>query len=117
MFSTKLMFPDGKSKRIIRIKNIVYCKADNCYTEIYLLGESKPFCVSKNIKSIEKMMPKGQFFRSHQSYLINIDFIENLLPKKHLIELKTGKMTKLSRRMYQKLRNTMSFNHKKLPNS
>jgi len=105
-----ILIPDGKVKRVILIKNVIYCKSDNCYTEFFINGIDKPLCMSKNLKSIEQFLPKDQFVRSHQSYLINVDFIDNFQPRSHIVKLKTGKSVKLSRRMYQKLRKSILEN-------
>jgi two-component system LytT family response regulator len=55
--------------------NILYCKAEGCYTTIYdIFG--KKITISKPLKEIETQLKKFSiFFRIHKSYLVNISYI------------------------------------------
>lgn len=57
------------------INNIIRLVADGSYTEVYL-KDKKKIVVSKNIKEFEDLLPEPDFFRPHQSHLINMNFFE-----------------------------------------
>ncbi|HMQ08007.1 MAG TPA: LytTR family DNA-binding domain-containing protein [Saprospiraceae bacterium] len=55
----------------IPVDQIVYCAADNNYTQIHSL-EGKHILASRTLKEIEIMLEDHDFLRIHQSYLINL---------------------------------------------
>ncbi|NNL92212.1 MAG: LytTR family transcriptional regulator, partial [Saprospiraceae bacterium] len=59
----------------LEITEIVYLEADSNYTTIYLLDGQKHL-TSKTIKYFEEKLSHHNFFRPHQSYLINAEFIK-----------------------------------------
>lgn len=58
----------------IKIKDITYCKSEKNYTELYL-DNGKKLLISKTLKDFELMLIDFGFFRVHQSYLVNMNFI------------------------------------------
>ncbi|MBK7886908.1 MAG: LytTR family transcriptional regulator DNA-binding domain-containing protein [Bacteroidetes bacterium] len=52
---------------------MIYCKASNNYTEIYLTGKNKKV-ISKTLQGSKPCFPV-LFFRAHDSYLVNFRFI------------------------------------------
>lgn len=54
---------------------IIFCKADGSYTRFHLT-ENRNLIISKPLKSYQNLLPENQFFRSHQSYLVNLDFVK-----------------------------------------
>lgn len=61
----------------IRPEDILYCKANDCYTYFFLKGD-KQHLVSKRLKEYEEKLTSYNFFRIHRSYLININHIERI---------------------------------------
>jgi two-component system LytT family response regulator len=59
---------------IVQIQDILYCKCDNSSTTFYLTNHV-PIIISRSIKEVEKQLAESNFFRSHQSYLVNIGHI------------------------------------------
>jgi two-component system LytT family response regulator len=59
----------------VKIKEIVRCMADKNYTEVFL-HNGKRLVLSKTLKDFEELLISHGFFRTHQSHLINIRFIE-----------------------------------------
>lgn len=59
---------------IVLIKDIVYCKSNNSITSFYLYN-GQQIVVSTSLKEYEKQLSRHSFFRSHQSYLVNINYI------------------------------------------
>ncbi|MBW9158274.1 LytTR family DNA-binding domain-containing protein [Clostridium sp. FP2] len=67
------------NKMIVRsITQISYCEAKERETLIYINGEQ--YNVSCSISEFYKKLPKEFFFRSHRSYIINIDKILEIVP-------------------------------------
>ncbi len=59
---------------LVLVRDILYCKSDNGSTTFYLTNH-EPIVVSRSIKEFEKLLGPSSFFRSHQSYLVNISHI------------------------------------------
>ena len=53
---------------------LVRCEANGAYTTIYTSKKEK-IIASRNIKEYEEMFPKNQFFRVHNSHLVNVNRI------------------------------------------
>lgn len=68
----KITLPQQDGFEIIDTADIMYCKADDNYTEIYLNNNKKKL-VSKTLKYIEERLKDGNFARVHKSYLVNVN--------------------------------------------
>ncbi|WP_288982254.1 LytTR family DNA-binding domain-containing protein [uncultured Flavobacterium sp.] len=65
---------------LVKIKDIIYCKADGKYTEFVLLN--KVIIVSsKNLGEYSSMLIKNNFFRIHHSYIVNVNQILKITKK------------------------------------
>ena len=60
--------------------DILYCKAEGAYTNFFMLNGDKHE-VSKSLVNYEKLLPNDIFYRIHNSYLVNINFISRYLNK------------------------------------
>jgi two-component system LytT family response regulator len=85
----------GKTVYVV-MDDIIYCKSDGNYTEIHLVNNQKEM-VSKKLKEIE-VMTNNSFFRVHNSYVVNINFIREFVKSdgQYLI-LKNGTSIPISR--------------------
>ena len=70
----KITIPQQNGFEVIETETILYCKADDNYTEIYL-NTNKKKLVSKTLKYFEVALTEYGFARIHKSYLVNIDAI------------------------------------------
>ena len=68
---------DGKVYLIDR-DDVIMLKSDKSYTTIYLKSEQQ-ILVSKTLKEVEKKFNTPQFFRVHNSYLINLNHVKEYL--------------------------------------
>ncbi len=59
---------------LVEPDEIIYCKSDGSYTQVFLEGDRKEL-VSKSIKQIENLCTGSQFLRVHKSYIVNTDKI------------------------------------------
>ncbi|MEP2281123.1 LytTR family DNA-binding domain-containing protein [Maribacter sp.] len=67
----KLTLPQQDGFQVLNIAEILYCKADDNYTEIYLLN--KKILVSKTLKYFEDALNDYPFARVHKSFLVNVN--------------------------------------------
>ncbi|MFK5958063.1 MAG: LytTR family DNA-binding domain-containing protein [Lutibacter sp.] len=58
--------------------DVIMLKSDKSYTTIFLKSEQQ-ILVSKTLKEVEKKFPFPEFFRVHNSYLINLNHIKEYL--------------------------------------
>lgn len=68
---------DGKIY-LLEQDDVVMLKSDKSYTTIYLKDESQ-IIVSKTLKEVEKKFDFNQFYRVHNSYLINTNHVKEYL--------------------------------------
>jgi two-component system LytT family response regulator len=67
----KITLPQQDGFQVLNVANILYCKADDNYTEIHL--EKKKILVSKTLKYFEEALSQFPFVRIHKSYLVNVN--------------------------------------------
>lgn len=70
--SGKITIPQLDGFEVLETSTILYCKADDNYTEIYL-NNSKKKLVSKTLKYFEEALKDSGFARVHKSFLINVN--------------------------------------------
>ncbi|WP_248724226.1 LytTR family DNA-binding domain-containing protein [Seonamhaeicola sp. ML3] len=68
----KITIPQLDGFEILNTSDILYCKADDNYTEIYL-DNNKKKVVSKTLKYFEEALKGHSFARVHKSYLVNVN--------------------------------------------
>ncbi|WP_422081715.1 LytR/AlgR family response regulator transcription factor [Ulvibacterium sp.] len=67
----KITLPQQDGFQVLNVSEILYCKADDNYTEIYL--ENKKILVSKTLKYFEEALSDFSFARIHKSFLVNVN--------------------------------------------
>ena len=77
----KITIPQQNGFEVIETSSILYCKADDNYTEIYLNNERKKL-VSKTLKYFEDALTDSGFVRVHKSFLVNVNEITKYLKGK-----------------------------------
>ena len=85
----RLVLRSQEGFQIINFESLMYCKSDKGYTTFYL-ENGKSYMASKSIKEFEGQLPSRQFVKTHQSYIVNMDFVERY-DKDGYIFLKSGK--------------------------
>jgi two-component system LytT family response regulator len=69
----KLTLPQLDGFIVLNTDDILYCKADDNYTEIYLAD--KKHLVSKTLRYLEQALEAYPFARIHKSYVVNVNEI------------------------------------------
>ena len=83
----------------IKMVDIMYCKSDGRYTKFYL--ENGDVCMSsKNIGEYEeKVLDNGNFFRVHNSFIINMRFLRRIIKLDgNSCEMQNGLVIPISKR-------------------
>lgn len=62
---------------VVNINQIIRCEACRNYTRFFV-SNKKAILVSKGLKDFEKTLSSDQFYRPHQSHLINLSFVNRL---------------------------------------
>ena len=71
----KLALPTSDGLIFVQIENIIYCEASSNYTQIFT-QDGKKHLVSRTLKEYEDLLTDQNFFRIHNSYLINLNLIK-----------------------------------------
>jgi two-component system, LytTR family, response regulator len=67
----RIIIPTADGMEIVAIKSILYCQADRNYTHL-VLQQDKKILSSKTLKYYEELLEGQDFFRAHNSYLVNL---------------------------------------------
>lgn len=62
----------------VNVQDIVNCESDKNYTTFYFVNAPK-LTVSTNLKEYENLLSPHNFFRSHQSHLINMAYFDHFI--------------------------------------
>jgi two-component system LytT family response regulator len=92
----KITIPQLDGFEVINTSDILYCKADDNYTEIYL-NTNKKKLVSKTLKYFEEALNDTGFARVHKSYLVNVnEIVKYVKGKGGSVVLSSGKQIMVS---------------------
>ncbi|KQS36736.1 LytTR family DNA-binding domain-containing protein [Pedobacter sp. Leaf194] len=91
---------------IILVKDIIYCKGDGPYTFFYL-ENGKNLLVSKPLKHYQEILGSPFFLRTHQSYLVNKNYINKISKSEYLV-LKNDEEIPVSSRRRNYVLNALS---------
>ena len=104
--SGKILIKSNDELHFLLPERIIYCEADGAYSKVFLSGNSFEFkVVTMHLKKLEKVLPNEQFFRIHDGYIVNVNFIDHIIYQKRLCVLNhsstSGKtQLKISERKY-----------------
>ena len=93
---TKLILSLHDSYQVVDLNELLYCESDKGYTTFYCL-DGKKYMVSKILKEFEKQLQEAHFVRPHQSFMVNLKFIDKY-DKSGVIHLINGKKIPVSSR-------------------
>ncbi len=93
---TKLILSLHDSFQVIDLNELMYCETDKGYTSFYC-STGKKYLVSKTLKDFEERLLRADFSRPHQSFMVNLKFIDKY-EKSGTIYLKNGKKIPVSSR-------------------
>ncbi len=73
----KIVLRTSDALHIVDLAEVMYCKSDNSYTTFFLDSGEKVI-VSKSIRDFADLLIDYGFFRPHQSYLVNLNFVKKV---------------------------------------
>lgn len=71
----KLALPTSDGLFFVRVNDILYCEASGNYTEI-VTNDGKKHVVSRTLKEYDDMLSGHNFYRIHNSYLVNLNAVK-----------------------------------------
>ena len=76
----------SQSKRtLIKLEEVMFCKADDNYSEIYTTTDKTKHILSKTLGDLEKKLPQQLFQRVHRSYIVNMSHVSYFEKDKNLL--------------------------------
>jgi two-component system, LytTR family, response regulator len=94
----KITVNTTKGMLFVSLQNILWLEADNNYTTLHLL-EGQPIVTSRSIGDFEDMLVEFDFFRIHQSNIINLQHLQEYVRGEGgCVILSNGKELEVSRR-------------------
>jgi len=72
----KIILKTLNSQNVIEIATIIRCESEGAYTNFYF--KDKKILTSKNLKFYDEILSEHGFIRTHQSHLVNINFIKSI---------------------------------------
>lgn len=92
----KITLPQQDGFDVIETADILYCKADDNYTEIFLTNNKRKV-ISKTLKYFEDLLAENGFARVHKSYLVNLNEVTKYVKGKGgSVVLSNGKQIMVS---------------------
>ena len=74
---SKIMLPSLDQYHLVKLEDILYCKASDNYTNFYTRS-GKHYLVTRQLKEYEELLSAHGFFRIHKTYLVNINHVERI---------------------------------------
>ena len=94
--SNTLILSLHDSFQVIDLNKLMFCESDKGYTTFYC-NDTKKYMVSKTLKEFENKLSLANFTRPHQSFMVNLKFIDKY-DKSGVIHLKNGQKIPVSSR-------------------
>ena len=109
-YDDRLFLLMGKHMVFLKISSIIYLQAEGDYTQV-TTAEGKKGLVLKSMKEWSRRLPDSHFCRIHRSYIVNLDFVEEIEKEYNYdfsVKLKnTDKSLVMSRRYARLLKEKM----------
>ncbi|MCX6334022.1 MAG: LytTR family DNA-binding domain-containing protein [Bacteroidia bacterium] len=83
-FQPTIVVSNIKGFEVLKISEIIMCKADGYCTNLYLEGDRK-IISSKNLKQYEDLLVEHNIIRVHHSYLVNLSHIQSFTRQGEII--------------------------------
>ncbi|MBL4668067.1 MAG: response regulator transcription factor [Flavobacteriales bacterium] len=108
---SKLVLSLHDNLQVVDLDELMFCESDKGYTTFYC-SDDKKYLVSKTLKEFEERLSETNFVRPHQSFMVNLKFIDKY-EKSGIIYLKNGQKIPVSSRKKEHFLNTfLNWNNK-----
>lgn len=104
----RIVLPTSNGFTVVNPEDIIRCESDRNYTFIFL-KDGRKILVSRTIKEYDEMLSDHNFFRIHQSHLINLSYLKNYTRGRGgYVELTDGSVLDVSARRKSEFLKRMS---------
>jgi two-component system LytT family response regulator len=106
----RIVVKNGSEIKIIPMKDVVYFEAYDDYVKIFT--KDSYYLKKKTMNYFEQLLKEAHFFRTHRSFIINLNELTKIEPMEKntfVAVLKNGKRIPLSRNGYIKLKETLGI--------
>lgn len=104
----KIALPTLQEIRYVKIDEIIRCEASNNYTTFFL-QHGERILVCKTLKEFADLLRTHKFARTHQSHLVNIQFVKSFLKEDGgVLLMKDGSKVPISRQNRDAVKETLS---------
>jgi two-component system LytT family response regulator len=106
----RIVVKNGTDIRIVPVSDVIYMEAYDDYIKIFT--KETYFLKKKTMGYYEQVLDNTKFFRTHRSYIINLNELTRIEPLEkntYLVLLKNGKKIPLSRSGYLKLKEMLGI--------
>lgn len=94
----KIALPALEGITMLNISDIIHCVSEGSYTVFHTLN-GRSVMVSRPIKEYDELLAPYNFFRVHQSHLVNLNFVAKFLKEDNgLLVLEDGSRIEVARR-------------------
>ena len=104
----RIVVKNGSDIRIVPMADVMYIEAYDDYVKIFT--KDTYYLKKKTMNYYEQILDSSQFFRTHRSFIINLQELTKIEPLEkntYVVLLKNGKRIPLSRTGYSKLKETL----------
>ena len=99
----KIALQTFEGTEFINLKDIIYCEADGAYSHVHTTDGGKLY-ISKTLRYLEEALCDYHFFRTHNSYIVNTNYMKKYVKADGgFLLLNNGKQVKVSRSKKEKL--------------
>ncbi|MCH2223895.1 MAG: LytTR family DNA-binding domain-containing protein [Crocinitomicaceae bacterium] len=96
--SKKIKIQTSTGSVWVSTSQIVRCQSINNYTEVYVECSNERFVLTKTLKKVEmEVIADNNFFRCHQSHLINLNYLSIPEIRNNILKLDNGDEIPVSR--------------------
>ena len=111
----KTLILTDKGKNELWLKNlneIVYFETEGCSTQFFCC-KGKKYILEKRMTQIEEKLPKADFFRIHNSWIINVAYVKRVNISKRKVILSTDYNQITLYIAHRRLKSFLDFMHRR----
>ncbi len=106
--SPKIALPTLQETRYVKVNEIIRCEASDNYTSFYMQNGDKVL-VSKTLREFEELLKPYDFYRTHQSHLVNFQYVKSLLKESGgLLLMEDASRIPISRQNMEKIKKALN---------
>jgi len=102
LVDSRLVVPTQQELLFLSLEDIVYIQADSSYSHFKLKDQTK-ITSTKNLGYYEELFGKSRFIRPHNSYIVNLDYIDKVVKADGSLLLKNGEIIPMAFRRKEEL--------------